>query len=344
MRAPAGLVGSHTRRTPETWRNPPPWWSACASPCSRARESSRPVISSFITTLANGRSSPTSRRVRGPAGSVRLPRIAPPLMRATSLWSRSRIASATKSPRFVSPLVSPPERASRSAAVRPTTTSRSPSSPRASRPGTRRRLAARDARVAEDDVGARARHPRRLGRRQPEETDADAVEGQQEVGRRIAEGAPGGPVHHVGREPHEPRLGDALAQHAGAEVELVVAEGREVEADRVQRGDHLRAAQDPGLAGWRGRAAREDEQGVRVLPPRLADERGEPRHSPPVPAVHGSEDVDVVDLEQRDPDEAGVAGAEGRAGGEEGRREDHEERAPAGGRRTPRRPPPGSGR
>src|SRR5436309_14916277 len=76
MRAPTGLVGSHTRRTPETWRNPPPWCSACASPCSSARESSRPVISSFITTLANGSSSPTSRRVRGPAGSVRV--LAPP--------------------------------------------------------------------------------------------------------------------------------------------------------------------------------------------------------------------------------------------------------------------------
>ncbi len=159
---------------------------------------------------------------------------------------------------------------------------------RPARPEPRRRLPARDARIAEDDVGARARDPRGLGRREPEEADREAVEGQEEVGPRAAEDAPRGSVHHVGRQPHELRLGHALAQHVGAEVELVVAEGREVEPDRVERRDHLRAAQHPGLDGRRQRVAREDEDGVRVLPPRLAHERRQARDSPALPPSTGS--------------------------------------------------------
>src|SRR5438034_1968976 len=130
---------------------------------------------------------------------------------------------------------------------------------RPARPQPRRRLPARDARIAEDDVGARARDPRGLGRREPEEADREAVEGQEEVGPRAAEDTPGGSVHHVGRQPRELRLGHALAERVGAEVELVVAEGREGEPDRIERRDHLRAAQHPGLDGRRQRGAREDE-------------------------------------------------------------------------------------
>ncbi len=214
---------------------------------------------------------------------------------------------------------------------------------RPARPQPRRRLPARDARIDEDDVGARARDPRGLGRREPEEADREAIEGQEEVGPRAAEDTPGGSVHHVGRQPRELRLGHALAEHVGAEVELVVAEGREVEPDRIERRDHLRAAQHPGLDGRRQRVAREDEDGVRVLSPRLVHERRQARDAPALPPVHGLEDVQVVDLEQRDSDEVGIAGAEGRARGEERRRQDEDEqRGPEPGARGHRSGQPGA--
>ena len=71
-----------------------PWFSASST--------TRPGISRMQMTLSNGWISSSVRRVSGPAGKTRLPRMLPELVIAMSALASARIASATRSPRFVS--------------------------------------------------------------------------------------------------------------------------------------------------------------------------------------------------------------------------------------------------
>ena len=84
-RRPAGSRGSYASRSPATCRKPPPSRSSRLSPCSSASRSRVPDTASFMTTLVNGSSPSTSRRVRAPAGMMRSVRTPPPLTSATSV-------------------------------------------------------------------------------------------------------------------------------------------------------------------------------------------------------------------------------------------------------------------
>ena len=99
----------------------------------------------------------------------------------------------------------------------------------------------------EHDVGPGPRGARGVHHREAEEADAEAAEGQQGLRRGAAEWPARTPVDHVGGEPLELRLLHALGEHRRAEVELVVAERREVQARGVERRDHLGALQERRL-------------------------------------------------------------------------------------------------
>ena len=162
--------------------------------------------------------------------------------------------------------------------------------------------------LTEHDIRPGPRGRRAIGRGETEEPDAGTTEREDHLARSAAERPTRAPVDDVGREPAELRLVHALDEDRGAEVELVVAERREVQADRVECRDHLRALEERGLDGRREGVARENEDRVRVLAPDLADERRQPRHPAPSPAIHGLEDVVVVDLQQCQSNEVGVGG------------------------------------
>ena len=100
---------------------------------------------------------------------------------------------------------------------------------------------------------------RGIGSGEAEEPDPDAAEREEHVPRRAAEHAARASVEYVGREPPELRLVHALDKDRGSEVELVVAERREVQADRVEGRDHLCALEERGLDRGGERVAGEDE-------------------------------------------------------------------------------------
>ena len=105
----------------------------------------------------------------------------------------------------------------------------------------------------------------------------------------------------------------------------MIAERGEVQADGVEGRDHLRALEERGLDGGRERVAGEREDRVRVLALEVADQSGQPRHPAAPAAVHGLEDVVVVDLQQRHVNEVGVGSpAAERGAGGEGDRDDDE--------------------
>src|SRR2546425_10032252 len=86
--------------------------------------------------------------------------------------------------------------------------------------------------VAELDLRAGGRRRGRLRGREAEEAEAEPAALQQPLARGAAERPAARALDDVGREPEEPRLCDALAQHGGAEGELVVAERHPVPAAR----------------------------------------------------------------------------------------------------------------
>src|SRR5205807_1524198 len=321
---PADRCGFQTRRIPEICRKPPPSRSVCARPCSSASRTSRPRISSLRTTSVNGNRAWTSRLVSGPAGTVRLVRMAPPFTSATSVPRRSRRTSVTRSPTLVSWVLSRLVRASSGTSVRPTTTSSSRSNRAAyartssstEGSGATRRLTSRKRhgllagrqRGIEHDVRPWTRGARGVDHRETEEADAQASERHQVLGRGAAERPARAPVDDVGGQPAELRLVHALEEHGRPEIELVVPERRVVQSDRVEHGDYLGALEKGRLDRGRQEVAAQDEDGVRVLAPHLADQCRQARHSAAPASVHRSQHVVVVDLQERQPDQSRIAG------------------------------------
>src|SRR3990172_8338419 len=118
---------------------------------------------------------------------------------------------------------------------------------------------------------------------------------------RAAEGRAAPSLEDVRAKPDEARLVHALAEHGGAEIELVVAEGRRIQPQEVpglhhlaslERGRHQRGRQ--GVPGQR-------EERVGTVAPDFPDLGGQAGEAP---AALGRrlERVYVIHGEQRDPD------------------------------------------
>src|SRR5205085_5529323 len=90
--------------------------------------------------------------------------------------------------------------------------------------------------IAEVDVRPAGRRGRRVRRRETEEADATAGALQHPLARGATERSPRAPLDDIRAEPGEARLRHPLTQDARAKVELVVAEGRDVEGDGVEDG------------------------------------------------------------------------------------------------------------
>ena len=105
----------------------------------------------------------------------------------------------------------------------------------------------------EGHVRAGIRNDGSLWRDQAEEADAVAVLLHHRSGRGAGE-APARDAHVAGK-PDRFRLHEPLLQHVRAEVEFVVADDRDVEADGVGEIDHVRALVDPGEHGGRNHVA-----------------------------------------------------------------------------------------
>ncbi len=90
------------------------------------------------------------------------------------------------------------------------------------------------------DAAARARQVRRFGREQAHDADLEFADIAHHrcyrATERLAVGA-----ERIGGKPGEIRFRDALLQHVVAEVELMVAEARDIELKGIQQVDHLRA-------------------------------------------------------------------------------------------------------
>ena len=143
----------------------------------------------------------------------------------------------------------------------------------------------------------------------------------------LAERPARAPVDDVGREPSKLRLLHPLDEHRRPEVELVIAERREVQARGIQRGDHLRALKERRLDRRRQEIARDDEHRVRILALDFSDERRQPRHPAPPAAVHRPEDIVVVDLQEGQPNEIPIRDRRApRGAAAEDDREDDQER------------------
>ncbi len=99
-------------------------------------------------------------------------------------------------------------------------------------------LAGRERRM-EQDVQPGAGRARRVDHRQAEEADVEAAESHQALRRGAAEGPARPAIDDVRGQPAELRLLHALDEDGRPEVELVVAERREIQAGGVERGDHL---------------------------------------------------------------------------------------------------------
>jgi hypothetical protein len=155
--------------------------------------------------------------------------------------------------------------------------------------------------IAELDPGARARRLGGIGHGEPEEPDRDAIPLDHVRGARPTERLAGGAIQHVRGDPGEARLPHAREQRGRPEVELVVAEGGDVESQLVPRGNHLLAPQHRRHDGWRDGVPGERQQGMRRLLPRPGDEGRDPRHPALLPgAVRRLQDVVVVELEKRE--------------------------------------------
>ena len=163
-------------------------------------------------------------------------------------------------------------------------------------------LPGRRERLAHLDVRSRAGALHHLGGGEAEDTDPHPGQGQEDLALRPAERTAAAALQHVGREPHERRFAHPLGQHGRAEVELVIAEGGQIQAERVEPGYHVPALQQRGGHRGRDRVAGEGQHGGRVLAADPLDQGGQPGEPAPPALIHGLERVDVVDLEQRDPD------------------------------------------
>ena len=139
-------------------------------------------------------------------------------------------------------------------------------------------------RVAELDPRPRARRLRRVGDGQPEVDPLDAVALDHVRRARAAERKAGAPVQHVAGHPGEARFLHPREQRRRAEVELVVAERGDVEAELVPGGDHLLAPEHRRHDRRRDGVPGQGEQRVRRLLARPRDQGRDPRHPALLPA------------------------------------------------------------
>ncbi len=117
-----------------------------------------------------------------------------------------------------------------------------------------------------------------------------------------------GQVHHVGRNPIVPALVQAFEQIGFLEVELVVAEGHEIDPDGVHGFHHVFAADRLSVyferadGRWTEKIPRVDGQGVGVLRRQFALDRRHAGQAGHGPVFHGVDLVHVVEVQQRDLD------------------------------------------
>ena len=160
---------------------------------------------------------------------------------------------------------------------------------------------------------------------QADESHLQRAERLDEIRRRAADRLPRFRVDDIGDDPLKRRLLHALDQHVVAEVELVVAERRQIEAGGVQRGDHMLASED--ARGDRGsqEVSGDDEEWRAAGLRQVLFQRRDARQASLAVDRHCR--VDVVDLDKRD--RRGGAGREfllGRRGNERDDKRRSEER------------------
>ena len=133
---------------------------------------------------------------------------------------------------------------------------------------------------------------------QPEEADLQTIDRSNRKGRGVADRLARRLVDHVRDDVLELRFRHPLQEDVLAEVELMIAERRDVEAHRVEAVDHLLAHED-GRGDRRGQeiAAERDQRRVSRRGD-AAFQRGDAREA--APAVDRHRFVDVVDVEQRE--------------------------------------------
>jgi len=136
---------------------------------------------------------------------------------------------------------------------------------------------------------------------QPDEPDPDLTDALDLPGAAVDERVPLA-VDKVGRDPREVGGGrHKLTRVVDAEVEVVLAEVRHVDADRVERVDHREALVQAAEEGAAGEVAAEDDCGGRVLVAHGVDRGGEPGDAAAVLAVgeHRADLVGVVEVQER---------------------------------------------
>ncbi len=171
--------------------------------------------------------------------------------------------------------------------------------------------AARRERIVEAQAGAGIRRPHRLRGGESDDADTHPVEVPRAPGPRAAEGQAARAIEHVGGQPRESRLAHPLGQHRGPEIELVVAEGGEVEPHRIPALDHLGPLAQGREQRRRERVTGQREERVRGLGAQLARQR---RHAgEPAAAGHRLEHVDVVDEQELDAHRGAIRAARLRA-------------------------------
>jgi hypothetical protein len=144
-----------------------------------------------------------------------------------------------------------------------------------------------------------------LGREQPEKTDLVAGDLDHvqidRADRRLAIAAA-----HVGTEPRECGCTDALRGDLGAEIEIVIAEHRDVGAEQIVQLDHLRTLGEPGQHRGRDQIGAEGGDAVRGRRPLLVQQGRELGEA--APALPGRDLVDVVGVQDRDRHRLGERG------------------------------------
>lgn len=124
-------------------------------------------------------------------------------------------------------------------------------------------------------------------------------------------------VGDVGRDVHKTGFADARRERRLGNIELMVAEGCQVEARGVEHGDHLAAgkplAAQPRSAerGGRDEVAAQQHAGGGILPLELLEQRRHPRQAARFAPFDRRDLVDVIDVEQGDAHGAVVLGRRG---------------------------------
>ena len=178
---------------------------------------------------------------------------------------------------------------------------------------------------------------------QADETDLQRSKRAHDVGSRAANRFAGRRVDHVRDHPLPSGFGHPLQEHIDAEVELVVAERRHVEARGIERRDHLLALEDGRLDRRRQEIARQHHERCPASGGEALLQRRDPRQSSR--AVDRRDRVHVIQLQDRqrrsDARRAGLLLlGEQSASRQTCERQDREEREDAREHQPPAAPPP----